>query len=120
MLTIRLFKNLKRGIKWSLSKSSSIQVLHQQIRGGGSMYVLIALTQGGWGVQNHGKHADIILERSLRLLLGNGASLEAFVALKTSNLVFRPKNLKVVKGLKSIQSGDRNFYVQGLKLWTWT
>ena len=84
------------------------------------MYVLIALTQGGWGVQNQGKHADIILERSLRLLLGNGASLEAFVALKTSNLVFRPKNLKVVKGLKSIQSGDRNFYVQGLKLWTWT
>ena len=98
--------------------STSIQVLYQQIRG--SMYVLIALTQGGWGVQNHGKHADIILERSLRLLLGNGASLEAFVALKTSNLVFRPKNLKVVKDLKSIQSGDRNFYVQGLKLWTWT
>ena len=53
---------------------------------------------------------------SLRLLLGNGASLEAFVALKTSNLVFRPKNLKVVKGLKSIQSGDRNFCVQGLTL----
>ena len=24
------------------------------------MYVLIALTQGGWGVQNYGKHADII------------------------------------------------------------
>ena len=103
-----------------IEQVASIQVLHQQIRGGGSMYVLIALTQGGWGVQNQGKHADIILERSLRLLLGNGASLEAFVALKTSNLVFRPKNLKVVKGLKSIQSGDRNFYVQGLKLWTWT
>ena len=86
---------------------------------GGGAYVCADSTNAG-GVQNHGKHADIILERSLRLLLGNGASLEAFVALKTSNLVFRPKNLKVVKDLKSIQSGDRNFYVQGLKLWTWT
>ena len=62
--------------------------------------MLIALTQGGWGVQNYGKHADIILERSLRLLLGNGASLEAFVALKTSNLVFRPKTLKLLRVLK--------------------
>ena len=61
-----VFKNIKRGIKWSSSKSSYIQVLHQQIREGwGSKSVLIALTQGGWGVQNYGKHADIILERSL-------------------------------------------------------
>ena len=61
-----MFKNIKRGIKWSSSKSSYIQVLHQQIRGGGgSKSVLIALTQGGWGVQNYGKHADIILEHSL-------------------------------------------------------
>ena len=69
------------------------------------MYVLIALTQGGWGVQNHGKHADIILERSLRLLLGNGASLEAFVALKTSNLVFRPKNLLRVLKVSNLATG---------------
>ena len=61
-----MFKNIKRGIKWSSSKSSYIQVLHQQIRGGGgSKSVLIALMQGGVGVQNYGKHADIILERSL-------------------------------------------------------
>ena len=60
-----MFKNIKRGIKWSSSKSSYIQVLHQQIRGGGgSKSVLIAQTQDG-GVQNYGKHADIILERSL-------------------------------------------------------
>ena len=47
-----MFKNIKHGIKWSSSKSSYIQVLHQQIR-------------GVWGVQNYGKRADIILERSL-------------------------------------------------------
>ena len=47
MLTIRLFKNLKRGIKWSSSKSSFIQVLHQQIRGGGFKPLLILLMQGG-------------------------------------------------------------------------
>ena len=29
--------------------------------------MLTALTQGGWGIQNYGKHADIILERSLIL-----------------------------------------------------
>ena len=64
-----MFKNIKRGIKWSSSKSSYIQVLHQQIRGGGgSKSVLIALTQGGGGGgQNYGKHADVILERSLTI-----------------------------------------------------
>ena len=31
--------------------------------------MLTALTQGGWGVQNYGKHGDIILERSLELEL---------------------------------------------------
>ena len=36
-----------------------------KIRGdGGSSSVLIALTHGGWGVQNYGKHTDMILERS--------------------------------------------------------
>ena len=35
--------------------------------GGGSRPVLILLTQGtGWGVQNLGKPADVILERSLK------------------------------------------------------
>ena len=34
ILTKSMFKNIKRGIKWSSSKSSYIQVLHQQIRGG--------------------------------------------------------------------------------------
>ena len=66
-----MFKNIKCGIKWSSSKSSYIQVLHQQIRGdGGSKSVLIALMQGGggWGAQNYGKHADIIIERSLTIL----------------------------------------------------
>ena len=67
------------------------------------MYVLIALTHGGVGVQNYGKHADIILERSLRLLLGNGASFKAFVAQKTSNLVVGfsgPKTLTLLRVLK--------------------
>ena len=61
------------------------------------MYVLIA------DVKNYGKHADIILERSLRLLLGNGASLEAFVAQKTSNLVvgfYGPKTLTLLRVLE--------------------
>ena len=35
--------------------------------GGGSRLALIMLTQGGWGVQNQKKLADVILERSLRL-----------------------------------------------------
>ena len=51
----------------SSSISPSVQVLRQQIRGGGgSKLVLILLTQGGgWGVPNQGKLADVILERSL-------------------------------------------------------
>ena len=31
--------------------------------------MLTALTQRGWGVKNYGKHADIILERSLMTIL---------------------------------------------------
>ena len=51
----------------SSSNSPSVQVLRQQIRGGGgSRLVLIMLTQGGWGVPNYGKLADVILEHSLR------------------------------------------------------
>ena len=48
ILTKSVFKNVKRGVKWSTSKSSYIQVLPQQITGcggGGSKCVLIALTQ---------------------------------------------------------------------------
>ena len=49
----------------SSSYSPSVQLLHQQIRGGGaSKLALIMLTQGG-EVQNQGKLADVILEHSL-------------------------------------------------------
>ena len=65
MLTKIMFENIKRDIKLLSSMSTSIPVLHQQIRGGGSMSLLIALTQGGVEGLNCGKHADIILERSL-------------------------------------------------------
>ena len=51
----------------SSSNSPSIQVLGQQIGGGGSRLALIMLTQGEFGVQNQKKLADVILERSLRL-----------------------------------------------------
>ena len=51
------------------SKSPSIQVLHQQIRGRGIL-VFADSADTGVGVQKYGKHADIILERSLRLTLG--------------------------------------------------
>ena len=53
-----------------LSRSGPfVQVLHQQIRGGGgSNTSLISLMQGGWGVQNVEKPADVILERSLILI----------------------------------------------------
>ena len=40
MVTKSMFENIKRGKKWSSSKSPSIQVLHQQIRGGGGSGVL--------------------------------------------------------------------------------
>ena len=47
MLTKIMFENIKREIKLLFSMSTSIQVIHQQIRGGfGSMSLLIALTQG--------------------------------------------------------------------------
>ena len=49
-----------------LSRSGPfVQVLHQRIRGGGSNTSLISLMQGGWGVQDVEKPADVILERSL-------------------------------------------------------
>ena len=59
-----MFENIKRVIKWSLSKSPSIQVLHQKIREG---VLVCADSANAGGVQNYGKHADIliILERSL-------------------------------------------------------
>ena len=58
---------------------SYIQVLHQQIRGGGgSKSVLIAQ-----GVQNYGKHADIILERSLMVV-------ESEWLFQVMNFVLRP------------------------------
>ena len=49
------------------SSNSSVQVLHQQIRvgGEGERSVLMLLTQREWGVQDFGKPADVILERSL-------------------------------------------------------
>ena len=67
MLTKSVFENIKRGINWASSKSRSIQVLRQQIWGGWGVLVCAdsADAGGGWGVQNYGKHADIILERSL-------------------------------------------------------
>ena len=70
MLTKSMFMKMKHEIKWSSSMSPSIQVLHQQINGGGgSQCVQTALMQGeGVGIQNYGKHADIILERSLNLM----------------------------------------------------
>ena len=37
---------------------SSITAVNQ----GGLKSVMTALTQGGWGEQNHGKHADLIPE----------------------------------------------------------
>ena len=65
-----MFENIKQGKKRSSSKSPSIQVLHQQIKGGGgSSCVLTALMQGGLGVQNYGKYADIILECSLAFII---------------------------------------------------
>ena len=56
-----------------LSRSGPfVQVLHQRIRGGGgSNTSLISLMQGGWGVQNVEKPADVILERSLSELVDN-------------------------------------------------
>ena len=51
------------------SNSPSVQVLHQQIRGG---RVLILLIQGG-GIQNLGKPANVLLEHSLKASHGGGA-----------------------------------------------
>ena len=64
MLTKIMFENIKCDIKLSSCMSTSIKVLHQQI--GGGVYVSTnSADAGGVGVQNYGKHADIILERSL-------------------------------------------------------
>ena len=48
-----------------------IQVLRHQIRGGGggSRPSMILMTQGEWGVQHLGKPDDVILERSLMVVL---------------------------------------------------
>lgn len=45
-------------------KSPFVQVSHQQILGEGCFP---PLTKGGWGVQNVGKYADVLLECSLTL-----------------------------------------------------
>ena len=67
MLTNIMFENIKHDIKLSSSMSTSIKVLHQQI--GGGVYVSTnSADAGGVGIQSYGKHADIILERSLNYL----------------------------------------------------
>ena len=62
----------KTWYKWSSSKSPSIQVLHQPIRGVGVLSLCWQRWRRG-GVQNYEKRADIILECSLiSLTLGSG------------------------------------------------
>ena len=92
----------------SSSYSPSVQLLHQQIRGGASKLALIMLTQGG-EVQNQGKLADVILEHSLtsqagRKIYGPPTAMD----LKRNGLERSWKVLeglnrssKVLKGLKS-------------------
>ena len=49
-----MFENLKCGMKWLSSKSPSIQVLHQQIR-------------GGWGVLDCAAEVQIVSEAGKEL-----------------------------------------------------
>ena len=101
MLTIRLFKNLKRGIKWSSSKSSFIQVLHQQI-GGGGVYVCADSADAGGGPK-FGKHADIIQTEStfvndmfLDELKSKSAEEQGYVICSIMNEMNNIEKLKII------------------------
>ena len=44
------------------NQASCLIFKHYDSKSGGSKSVMTALTQGGWGEQNHGKDADVIPE----------------------------------------------------------
>ena len=72
MLTKSVFENIKSGIN---GRGVSRLLFKYYIRNLGGWGVLVCADRAdaggwGWGVQNYGKHADIILERSFTMNTG--------------------------------------------------